>query len=232
MSETQTTLPIIKWFRVTAFALACILGGLGTWILVAEILRPEGIEFTTDSESAASIFPRRDAAVLAARVGRVRGDLWSDAAFAYGGTLLNQKRDVPNGNKTTLERTRALTERAIAFAPHDSRIWILIAAYYFHTDWPNEKAMASLKMSYYTGSNTIEVVPERLLLALQSHALQDDEFQELVRHDIQMAVVRKSQLLPVLVAAYRSAPLMGRQFLEKTLAEFDPGVLAAIVSKG
>ena len=137
-----------------------------------------------------------------------------------------------NADKAAFDRIRALTERSIAFAPYDSRLWVLLAANYFRTDWPNEKAVASLKMSYYTGSNTIEVVPERLLLAIQSHALQDDEFQELVRHDIQIVVARKSQLMPVLVAAYGSAPQVGRQFIEKTLAEFDPGMLAAIRPKG
>ena len=70
------------------------------------------------------------------------------------------------------------------------------------------------------------VVPQRLLLAIQSRALQDDEFQELVRHDIRIAVTHKSELMPALVAAYNNAPPSGRQFIEKTLAEFDPSVLA------
>ena len=93
--------------------------------------------------------------------------------------------------RRAFEQTRALTEKAIAYAPHDSRLWLLLAANYFRFDWLNEKASASLRMSYYTGSNTISVVPERLLLAIQSRALQDDDFQELVRHDIQIAVARK-----------------------------------------
>ena len=46
-------------------------------------------------------------------------------------------------------------------------------------------------MSYYTGSNTIAVLPERLLLATQSQALDDADFRELVRHDIRVAVARK-----------------------------------------
>ena len=87
-------------------------------------------------------------------------------------------------------------------------------------------------MSYYTGSNTITVVPARLLLAIQSHVLQDDEFQELVRHDIHIAVIRKSELMPAIVTAYNNAPLSGRQFIEKTLAEFDPSMLASIRSEG
>ena len=52
----------------------------------------------------------------------------------------------------------------------------------------------------------MSVVPERLLLAIQSRALQDDDFQELVRHDIQIAVAHKSELMPALMAAYNKAP--------------------------
>ena len=50
------------------------------------------------------------------------------------------------------------------------------------------------------------VVPERLLLAIQSRALQDDDFQELVRHDIQIAVARKSELMPALIACLQQSP--------------------------
>ena len=146
---------------------------------------------------------------MAARIGLVRGDLWSEAAFAYGDMLWNQDKNASNADVAPFEQTRALTEQAIAYAPHDSRLWLLLAANYFRFDWLNERASASLKMSYYTGSNTIAVVPERLLLAIQSHALQDDEFQELVRHDIQIAVIHKSELMPALVAAYNNAPPFG-----------------------
>jgi hypothetical protein len=229
MSKTPITAPVINGFRVTVFAYACILSGLAVWILAAELLRPAAIEFTTDAQSAASIYAHRNAATMAARVGLVRGDLWAEAAFTYGSMLWNQDK---NSSDANTERTGALTEQAIAYAPHESRLWILLAANYFRFEWLNERAAASLRMSYYTGSNTIAVVPARLLLAIQSQALQDDEFQELVRHDIHIAVIRKSELMPAIVTAYNNAPLSGRQFIEKTLAEFDPSMLASIRSEG
>ena len=138
-----------------------------------------------------------------------------------------QGKNTPNADVPPFEQTRELTEQAITYAPHDSRLWLLLAANYFRFDWLNERAAASLKMSYYTGSNMIAVVPQRLLLAIQSRALQDEEFQELVRHDIRIAVTYKSELMPALVAAYNNAPPSGRQFIEKTLAEFDPSALAS-----
>ena len=231
MSETQTTPSTINGFRVTVLAFACVLGGLAGWILAAEIVRPADIKFTTDAQSAASMYERRDAAIKAARVGLVRGDLWSEAAFAYGDMLWSQDKNASNADVTLLEQTRAVTELAITYAPHDSRLWLLLAANYFRFDWLNEKASASLRMSYYTGSNTLAVLPERLLLATQSHALQDADFQELVRHDIQIAVARKAEFSPAIVAAYNNAPSSGRQFIEKTLAALDPSMLASIRSK-
>ena len=44
--------------------------------------------------------------------------------------------------------------------------------------------------------------------------------------------MHKSELMPALVAAYNNAPPSGRQFIEKTLAELDPSVLASIRSGG
>jgi hypothetical protein len=65
---------------------------------------------------------------------------------------------------------------------------------------------------------------------MQTRALQDSDFQELVRHDIHIAAIRKSELMPAIIAAYNNAPLSGQQFIEKTLGEFDPSMLASIHS--
>ena len=216
--------------RIAVFGFACVLASLATWILAAEVLRPTTVIFTTDAQSAGPIYAQRDAAVAAARAGLVRGDLWSEAAFAYGAMLWSQDKSA--SDTLPFEQTRALIETAIAYAPHDSRLWLLLAANYFRFDWLNEGASAALKMSYYTGSNTIAVLPQRLLLAMQSRALEDGEFQELVRHDIRIVVTHKPKLIAALAAAYQNAPLSGRQFIEKTLAEFDPSALASIRPDG
>jgi hypothetical protein len=222
MSETQTTPFNIRGFRATVLAFAYVLGGIAIWILAAEVLRPP----------TGLVYGQRDAAVRAARIGLVRGDLWSDAAFAYGDILWTQAKNASNTDVTLFEQSRPLTELAISYAPHDSRLWLLLAANYFRFDRLNAKALAALKMSYYTGSNTVAVVPGRLLLAVQSPALSDDDFQELVRHDIRLVALRRSELMPALAAAYNNAPFSGRQFIEKTLGALDPSLLASIRPKG
>jgi len=226
MSGTQTTPFAINAFRAAVLAFACVVGSLASWILVTEFLRPADIRFTTDKGSATSMYPQLDAAVLAARVGIVRGDIWSQAAFAYGDMLWSQ--DKSTSDEPSLERMRALIEHAIAFAPHDSRLWLLAAGNYSRSDKLSDKALAALKMSFYTGANSIAVVPERLMLAMQSPRLDDYELQELVRHDIKIAVNHKSELLPALIAAYKEALPSGRQVIEKAIGELDPTVLTAI----
>ena len=215
--------------RVAVFGLAWGLASLAGWILAAEALRP-AIAFTTDAQSAVANYAQRDAAITAARVGVVRGDLWSEAAFAYGGTLWNQGKATPNAGMPPFNRTQELTERAIAHAPHDSRLWLLLAVNYFRFDWLNERAAAALRMSYYTGSSLMTVVPQRMVLAMQSRALQDGDFQDLVRHDIRIALAHKPELMSALSAAYDNAPPSGREFMERTLAEFDPSALATVRS--
>ena len=229
MTEILTAPSPVKGFRITVFAFACLLGGLAVWVLAAEFLRTETVEFPTDVQSAASVYAHRDDATKAARIGLVRGDLWTQAAFAYGDRLWNQDKH-SSDTDTVYEHARALTELAITYAPHDSRLWLLLAAIDSRFDWLNDRASAALRMSYYTGSNAIKLVPARLLLSAQTRALQDNDFQELVRHDIHITAIRKSELMPAIIAAYNNAPLSGQQFIEKTLGEFDPSMLASIHS--
>lgn len=222
----------INGFRISASAFACLLGCLAAWILIPELLRRATIEFPTDAQSAASAYAYRDDATIAARVGFVRGDLWTQAAFAYGDFLWNEKESSPDANVTLFDSARSLTLRAVRFAPHDARLWLLLAAINLRFDWLDDRASADLRMSYYTGSNVITLVPTRLMLAVQAQALREEDFQELVRHDIRIAVTHKSELLPALISAYNNAPQGGQQFMQETLSDLDPSILKLIYSRG
>src|ERR1700722_3741173 len=78
----------------------------------------------------------QDRAAEAARRGVIRGDLWAEDAILLAAGLQN---DVAGGGITpasdTLEAARAAAERAARLAPHDSRIWLLIAAIDSRLDW-------------------------------------------------------------------------------------------------
>ena len=230
MSHSQVTTPVVRAFRAGLVAFAVILGSLAIWVLAPEVLRPSPTGFTTDPQLAEQSYRHRAAALAAARIGLIRGDLWSEAAFSYGNILWSSDK-APSAERPPMEEMRAVTQRAIGYAPHDSRLWLLLAAIDFRSERFNAVS-AALKMSYYTGSNTIELMPERLGLALQSHGLEDDEFRALVRHDIRVAVMRKAEFMQALIAAYASASSAGKQFVEKSLSELDPSALAVVRSKG
>lgn len=87
-------------------------------------------------------------------------------------------------------------------------------------------------MSYYTGTNETELIPFRLLLAVRSNAIADLDFQQLVRHDIRTIVTRKLELKPAILTAYQNAFPNGQKFLEETLEEIDPSLLAKLRSRG
>lgn len=227
MSEISETSSIIKTFRVAGFIFACLLASFAIWILAAELLRPASIKFATSAKFAALNHMQRDAAIVAAKIGHLRGDLWADAAFAYGGMFWGKGR-LSDVDPVAIERTRELTEQAIAYAPYDSRLWLLYALTNLTLDRLNNKVAASLRMSYYTGSNARELIPERLLVATQSRAFDDNELRELIRHDIRIAVGRKSELIPAIVFAFNNAPLSGKQFIEIALTEIDPSLLPSI----
>ena len=61
---------------------------------------------------------------------------------------------------------------------------------------------AALRMSYYTGANEVELIPLRLHLAVNSQALAEKDFQELVRHDIRTIVTRKPELKPAILTLF------------------------------
>ncbi|HVO95343.1 MAG TPA: hypothetical protein VMT22_20975 [Terriglobales bacterium] len=211
-------------FRTTLVAIAIILAAFAAWILAPQFVERKTIEYPLAPELAASISAQRNDFVLAARIGGIRGDLWSEAAIAQDAIVSLSK----SGTATVgISQTRELAERAVRMAPHDSRTWVLLAASDFRLGKLDEVASA-LRMSYYTGANIVELVPGRLALALQIQAIQDSDFRELVRHDIEVAAVRKSELGSALLAEYKSAPPPGRELIEKTLAELDPALLASI----
>jgi len=134
-------------------------------------------------------------------------------------------------SSTTIGQARDVAERALAFAPHDARIWLALASMDSRLDWLNGEASTALRMSYYTGANEIELIPLRLSLAVNFSVISDMDFQQLVHHDIRTVVTRKPELKSAVLDAYRHALPVGQQFIEETLKEMDPTLLSTLRSK-
>jgi hypothetical protein len=216
-------------FRGTVLVFAFVLGCQAAWILVAEFFRPPHSDFFATQQTAAVAATDQNGAALAASIGLIRGDLWSEVALTYLDRFLTDNRHSTNAQ---IEQAREVADRALAIAPHNAGVWLVLASINSRFDWLNHKAAAALRMSYYTGANETELIPLRLLLAVRSVALGDSDFQQLMRHDIRTVITRKPELKPAIVAAYRDAAPIGRQLIEDTLEEIDLPLLARLRSKG
>ena len=233
MSRFTTTTPTHGLFRSTLLGFAFLLGCQAMWILVAEIFRPSASIFPVRAQAAAAAAAQRDQAALAARFGLIRGDLWAEYALTYFDIIWSSDLNSINAQApTTIYQAREIADRALAFAPYDARMWLVLAGIDARFDRLKPNMAIELRMSYYTGSNEIDLIPLRLFLAVQSNALADRDFRQLVRHDVTTIVTRKPELKPAILVAYRNAAPDGQQFLEETLREIDPTLLATFQSKG
>lgn len=220
------------WFRDTMLVLAFVLACQAFWILSAEFYRPSSVGLSISSQSAALRTANRGDAHLAALIGYIRGDLWAEDLLTYPSAYqLHEKDNSSTNNSPPNEQIRYIAERALSFAPHDSRTWLVLANIDSRFDWLNKKASNDLRMSYYTGANEIELIPMRLSLAVNFSVISDMDFQQLVRHDIRTVVTRKPELKPAVLDAYRYALPVGQQFIEETLKELDPTLLSTLRSK-
>jgi hypothetical protein len=219
-------------FRAMLLCFAVLLACQGAWILVPEYERPAIPRFPSDAVAAAGLVADRDAATSAASLAVIRGDLWAEAALTYLDLFWsNDQRQARAQTAEIGERGRAVANRALGYAPYDPRIWLVLASIDTRLDPLNRRMAAALRMSYYTGSNEIDIIPMRLLLAVRSDALGDEEFQEFLRHDIRTIVTRRPELKPAIVAAYRNALPAGQRALEQALGDLDPNLLATLQPK-
>lgn len=222
----------LRSFRGILLAFAVFLDCQAAWILTGEYNRPSIPGFPSDAAAAAGLVADRDAATSAASLAVIRGDLWAEAALTYLDLFWSDDQHQARAQTAEIgERGRAVANRALSYAPYDPRIWLVLASIDTRLDPLNRRIAAALRMSYYTGSNEIDIIPMRLLLAVRSDALGDEEFQEFLRHDIRTIITRRPELKSAIVAAYRGAIPAGQRALEEALGDLDPNLLATLRPK-
>jgi hypothetical protein len=215
--------------------LASGLAGFSLWVVLAELPRSGVRRLPTNSDAATIAATARTRAAWAAAFGAVRGDLWAESAFTYG-TLLSpdpaHDADPSTIPSAIANQARATIERAIAFAPYESNVWLLAARVALRFNWPDANPLSALKMSYYTGSNELHLIPLRLFTATHSNALADGELQQLVQRDVRMILTRWPELRSTLAAAYDDAEPDAKRFLEAAVTETDPTFLRTMRANG
>ena len=222
-SPRLTNEPSIEPLRWAMFMLATVTGIIGLWLLTSELMHQRSDDVPRNFEEATRASEKRIAAAWAARIGLMRGDLWTEAALTYADRFWSAE-DL----KSTLNSfERYAARRAIMLAPHDARAWLLLASGEGRFDWLHGTSEAALRMSYYTGFNELELAPLRLLIAARSVTL-DQELKDMVRRELRMLLTLRPHLRYAVRTAYNAAAPDGRGLFEATLQEIDPSLLATM----
>jgi|tagenome__1003787_1003787.scaffolds.fasta_scaffold20985049_3 hypothetical protein len=229
MLPQKSFTPTQKWLRVAVGLFGLFLAAQAVWILTPERYRPTHIRLPLDAKSAAIAFAEQDKIKRAASLAIVRGDLWAEAAFTYGGELwIDRAMELGSNDRSNTEALDPLT-RALRYSPHRGDVWLVFAALADRYKWANYQPSSLLKMSYYTAPSELALFPLRLSLSLSVEGLLDEaELAEMVRRDISVVLTRAPSLRPALVAAYRSALPQSKLFAERAVAEIDPRYVPVI----
>jgi hypothetical protein len=217
------------WLRVALALFGVFLSAQAAWILLAERYRLNHIRLPFDEKTATMAFAKQDKIKHTASLAVVRGDLWAESAFAYGGELwIDRAADQDAGDQLNTEALTTLT-RALRYSPHRGDVWLMFAGLADKYKWSGYQPILLLKMSYYTAPNELALFPLRLNVSLHAKGVIDDaELQDMVRRDIAVILTRAPALKPALVAAYRSALPQGKVFAERVVSEIDPDYLGVI----
>jgi hypothetical protein len=222
VSHLTPTHPQSTWvFRLSLVLWATLLGMQCIWLVSAELVRPGVIQMPTDKLTAAAAASHSEAVDRAASIGVIRGDLWAEAAFTHAESLWGG-----TGNLSDSSHARAVLERATRDAPHRSDVWLLVAGLAQRFASTGFDPTEALRMSYYTGSSEMRLIPFRMMVAIKRDEFDDVELHEFISHDIRLLLDRK-QVAPI-TDAYLEASAKGKKFLVQTVREIDPSALSAV----
>jgi hypothetical protein len=214
-------------FRVGLMVSAVSLGAYAMWISGAEITRTRPPSFPIERGSESRLELER--AAIAASIGIIRGDLWADYAILLSSRFLNENMDDhASTSPGELLAVQAAVEKAATLAPHDSRIWLLLAMVYSQTDTSDARVGRSLMMSYFTGANNTTLMPLRLKIATRLQVISNIDLQVLVSGEIRTIILSKPNLQSAIVDAYNSANPAGKQLVINTLRDLDPDLLSVV----
>ena len=204
----------------------CALFGLLLAVQAAWVLIPAYFLLGSETVAFGATYPpvsisEKKNLEYAASYAVVRGDLWAEYGFA--GTALLQGAPTQTSSHEDLRHDLL---KALRFSPYRSDVWLTFALLAERHNWSAYDPGALLKMAYYTAPNDVELLPERIKLALRLNStVADLELQDMIKRDVSLIVGRLPALRPALVEAYTSASIDGRRLAERQIAESDPGFL-------
>jgi hypothetical protein len=219
----------IKSFRVGIAVLSAVLMLFSCWLLVIELLRPRIHPRLDDPESGQVSGKYWDTGGIVARIGLVRGRLWTEDALTFAPFSMDGRdKSLSQESIIQLERAREAATRAVHSAPLDARAWLVIAQ--ADSALGDRDPAAALKMSYYVSPNADSLFLIRLAIATRSNALTDPELPSLLGDEIHTILPGRPDFKPDIVAAYRDATSEGKRFIEQEIGRSDRDLLPALRS--
>lgn len=206
--------------RIVTLLGAIALGSIAVTNLIADALSPGPLRYL----DLLALLPtaRIQAACRSSAVSFRRSDLLADCAVARSTEALN----APRFNQVELNQEAQIAViQALSMAPHESKLWLALALLQARLKQPNSE---SLKMSYLTGPNTVELVRPRLQSAVSGDALANSDLKELAAGDIRLILLRRPDLKGALIDLYRQASSAGKAFIEDGTNLFDPEFLPSL----
>jgi hypothetical protein len=211
-------------FRAAIYGLAAVLGAYCIWLCAADIIRPGVQRLPTERQDAAVAAQQRSAAISAARVGIVRGDLWAEAAFTFSDSLWPPS----TGNAspaTTIDQAHETLVQTVRYAPSRADVWLLLAALATRYRWPAPEAAEALRMSYFTGPGELSLMPLRARVAAQL-ATPDLELDQFAQRDLRLLLAQRQK--SAVTQIYQSASPAHKRAIEKTVGEIEPALVDAL----
>jgi hypothetical protein len=217
-------------FRLAVLLFAGLLGVQCVWLLLGELSRPGIDNLPTNPAAATAAAKQRDAALWAARIGAIRGDLWAQSAFTHADLLFDQN-SAATSNATltsTAEDARGSIDHALNNAPHQSSVWLLLAGIAVRHQLPDANATEALKMAYYTAPSEQSLMPLRLQIGTRAERFDDIQIPEFISRDLRL-LLRRNQKAAI-TDAYKTASSAGRRLIEQTVADSDPSFANTLVT--
>ena len=215
------------WLRIALLFFGLTLFSQAIWIAGPELYHTSVIRLALDDKARPSMRPEQERAQQAASLAGLRGDLWSESAFAYSSQLWNAKPDL---SADTAIAVRKDLENAIRYSPHRGDAWLMFAGMAARYKWKDYKPSSLLRMSYYTAPKEAGLIPLRLVIALREWT-NDPELQELISGEIRLVLTRLPNLRPSLITAYNAASPAGKIAVEQVVSRIDASQLTRITGK-
>jgi hypothetical protein len=211
-------------FRGVVWLLAVVLIVTGAWTLVPSLVRSD-LERTADPSPGG--LDRREflsSARLAAQLGLVRGDLWTD----YAVVLASGGGGAAPGTDTSADTQAALSagRRAARLAPHDPRAWLALAMLEAGRGAAPATVASLLRMSVLTGPSEPVLALARAAVAARSGAIEEPEIDDLLERDLRI-IAGRSDAKTSFARLYREARPVGKVVLERMAIKIDPSLRAA-----